>query len=386
MSRIIKIMAVFGTRPEAIKMCPLIKVLKNECRLKCKICLTGQHEEMLLQVMEAFNIQADYNLHIMRENQTLSQITASILPLLEKILEDEKPDLLLVHGDTTTSYVAALAGFYLQIPVGHVEAGLRTYNLFQPFPEEFNRRSIDIVSDLLFAPTETAKQNLLKEGKVGGNIYVTGNTVIDALRVTIRENFNHELLNWASNSKVILLTAHRRENIGNPMRNMFRAIQKIVIENPEVKVIYPIHKNSKVRDIAKEILGADRSIQIIEPLNIFDFHNFMSRCYLVMTDSGGIQEEAPALGKPVLVMRNTTERPEGVKAGTLKLVGTDENTIYREASLLLQDNKAYLKMANAVNPYGDGHASERIRDIILQYFDNEENKDNARNIHCTSNV
>lgn len=377
MSEIIKIMVVFGTRPEAIKMCPLVKVLRNELKIKCQICLTGQHEEMLSQVMEIFNIQADYNLHIMKKNQTLSQITASILPLLEKILGDEKPDLILVHGDTTTSYAAALVGFYLQIPVGHVEAGLRTYNLFQPFPEEFNRRSIDVVSDLLFAPTENAKQNLVEEGKRNKNIYVTGNTVIDALQMTIRGNYNHELLNWASNSKIILLTAHRRENIGNPMKNMFRAIQRIVVENPDVKVIYPIHKNSMVRDIAGDILGNNRNIKIIEPLNLFDFHNFMSRCYLVMTDSGGIQEEAPALGKPVLVMRNTTERPEGVEAGTLKLVGTNEDTIYREASLLLHDNKAYLKMSNAVNPYGDGHASERIRDIILQYFNEKENVDNA---------
>ena len=349
-------------------MCPLIKVLQKEPKIMCHVCLTGQHEEMLLQVMDFFGIQADYNLHIMKKNQTLSLITANILSSLEKVLEKENPNLLLVHGDTTSSYVAALAGFYLQIPVGHVEAGLRTYNIFQPYPEEFNRRSIDIVSSIFFAPTEIAKQNLIKEGKSNEDVYVTGNTVIDALRTTVSENFSHELLKWAAKSRIILLTVHRRENIGTPMQNIFRAIQRITMENPDIKFIFPIHKNPKVRAIANDILSDNKSIRVVEPLELFDFHNFMSRCYFVMTDSGGIQEEAPALGKPVLVMRDMTERPEGVIAGTLKLVGTSEDNIYCEASRLLHDNKAYLKMSKAVNPYGNGYASEHIRDIILQRF------------------
>lgn len=368
MSGQIKVMAVFGTRPEAIKMCPLIKVLQKEPDVMCRVCLTGQHEEMLCQTMDVFGIQADYNLHIMRQNQTLSEITANILPLLEKVLVEEKPDLLLVHGDTTTSYAAALLGFYLKIPIGHVEAGLRTYNIRTPYPEEFNRRSIDMIADLLFAPTEVAKQNLKKEGIETKNIFVTGNTVIDALRTTIKKEFNHKLLSWAENSRLILLTAHRRENLGEPMRNIFYAARRIVNENPDVKIIYPVHKNPKVREIASEIFDDQSHVQIVEPLDFLDFHNFMSRCYFVMTDSGGIQEEAPALGKPVLVVRDTTERPEGVKAGTLKLVGTNEERIYYEANRLLHDDNAYLKMSKAVNPYGDGHASERIRDIILQRF------------------
>lgn len=368
MSEKINIMVIFGTRPEAIKMCPLIKLLQKEANMICRVCLTGQHEEMLSQVMDMFGIQEDYNLHIMRKNQTLSQITSNILILLEKILKHEKPDLLLVHGDTTTSYVAALAGFYLQIPIGHVEAGLRTYNIFQPYPEEFNRISIDMIADLFFAPTIKAKQNLLKEGKNQKNIFVTGNTVIDAMYTTISKDFHHELLNWAADSKLILLTAHRRENIGMPMRSIFRAVRRIIKDNSDVKIIYPIHKNPQIREIANEILGNINNICIVEPLNIFEFHNFISKSYLIMTDSGGIQEEAPALGKPVLVMRDVTERPEGVEAGVLKLVGTNEDNIYYETNKLLHDNEAYLRMSKSVNPYGDGHASERIVKIILQYF------------------
>lgn len=364
----IKIASIFGTRPEAVKMCPLILELQKHEQIISKVCLTGQHREMLNQVMELFGIQADCNLDIMGKNQTLSQITVSILEGLGKFLDEEKPDLLLVHGDTSTSFAAALAGFYRQIPVGHVEAGLRTYHLNSPYPEEFNRQAVDLVADLYFAPTELAKKHLLEEKKDPGHIFVTGNTVIDALKRTVTGNYTHEHLDWAEGSKLILFTSHRRESIGEPMRHMFRAARRIVQDFPNVKLLYPLHKNPRVREIACDILGRDERIRLIEPLDIYDFHNFMARSFLIMTDSGGIQEEAPALGKPVLVMRDTTERPEGVKAGTLKLVGTREIVIYREAEKLLTEENSYQAMCHAVNPYGDGHASERIVEAIVKWF------------------
>lgn len=363
-----KVLIVFGTRPEAIKMCPLIIELKKTQGIESCVCLTGQHEEMLRQVMDLFQIKEDYNLHIMKPNQSLTSITTDSLKLLEDVLDKEKPDLILVHGDTTTSFAAALAGFYHGIPIGHVEAGLRTYNMKSPFPEEFNRQVVDIISDLYFVPTETARKQLLQEGKKEEKIFVTGNTVIDALKTTVDYNYKNEYLDWAADSRLILLTAHRRENIGEPMRNMFRALKRIVKEYQDVKVIYPIHKNPKVRHIAEEILSVEERIKLIEPLDVYDFHNFMSRCYLILTDSGGIQEEAPALGKPVLVLRDTTERPEGIEAGTLRLVGTQEEKIYYAIRRLLDNDEEYISMSKAVNPYGDGHASEKIVKSILQYY------------------
>lgn len=361
-----KVMVVFGTRPEAIKMCPLVLELKKRSEIETIVCTTGQHKEMLDQVMEVFHVTENYNLSIMEEKQTLSMITSKVLLGIDEILKTEKPDIMLVHGDTTTSFAASLSAFYHQISVGHVEAGLRTYDLYSPFPEEFNRQAVDIVSDLYFAPTELAKKQLLREGKSEKNIIVTGNTVIDALGTTIKKEYYHEELEWAKGSKLILFTAHRRENIGQPMQNIFHALCKIVNENKNVKVIYPIHKNPKVREIADEILGNQERIHMIEPLDVFDFHNFIARSYMVMTDSGGIQEEAPSLGKPVLVLRDTTERPEGVAAGTLKLTGTQEDTIYRIATQLLNNKEMYNKMSIASNPYGDGHASKRIVEYLLQ--------------------
>lgn len=362
-----KVITIFGTRPEAIKMCPLILQMKKTRQIDSIVCLTGQHREMLNQVMDVFAIHEDYNLDIMRENQTLSSITTDIINKLGEVLEAEKPDLILVHGDTTTSFAAGLVGFYHNIPVGHVEAGLRTYNMASPYPEEFNRQAVDLIADFYFAPTNQAKQNLLKEGKKEDRIYVTGNTVIDALSTTIKNEYHNEHLDWARGSRLILLTAHRRENTGEPMRHMFQAVKRIILEHEDVKVIYPIHKNPKVRKPAKEILGDTERIRLIEPLDVIDFHNFMARSYLILTDSGGIQEEAPSLGKPVLVMRDTTERPEGIEAGTLKLVGTEEETIYQEVKELLNNHKLYNQMSKAVNPYGDGHASERIIQAILKY-------------------
>lgn len=363
-----KILTVFGTRPEAIKMCPLILELKKSAELECIVCLTGQHREMLMQVMNIFKIQYDYNLDIMEQNQSLSRITVNVLNKLGEVLETENPDLILVHGDTSTSFAAALAGFYRGIPVGHVEAGLRTYNMYSPYPEEFNRQAVDLVAQLYFAPTEQSRQNLLKEGKDSDKIYVTGNTVIDALSLTVRADYQNENLDWCSASRLILLTAHRRENLGEPMKNMFRAIRRVIEEYEDIKVIYPVHKNPKVRQAAQEILSGIDRIRLIEPLDVVDFHNFMARSYIILTDSGGIQEEAPSLGKPVLVMRDTTERPEGIEAGTLKLVGTTEDVIYREIKKLLVDDKAYEAMSNAVNPYGDGHASERIAEAVSKYL------------------
>ena len=359
-----RIMVVFGTRPEAIKMCPLVKELKNRKNIETILCVTGQHRQMLDQVLAAFQVKPDYDLSIMKDQQTLFDITTNILSRIKEVLEQVKPDVVLVHGDTSTTFVTALACFYLQIPVGHVEAGLRTYDIYSPYPEEFNRQAVSIISRYHFAPTEMSKNNLIREGKRPETIYITGNTAIDALKTTVKEDYSHQELEWASDSRLILITAHRRENLGEPMRHMFRAIRRVMDEHPDVKAIYPIHMNPTVRKTANEILGDDDRIHIIEPLEVLDFHNFLARSYLILTDSGGIQEEAPSLGKPVLVMRDTTERPEGIAAGTLKLVGTDEEVIYQNFKLLLEDAEAYAKMCNASNPYGDGMASRRIADIL----------------------
>ena len=361
-----KVMLVFGTRPEAIKMCPLVLELKKQTDLRSIVCVTGQHRQMLDAVLTTFGVVPDYDLSIMKEKQTLFDITTNILERIRVVLAEERPDVVLVHGDTSTTFVTALACYYMQIPVGHVEAGLRTYDIYSPFPEEFNRQAVSIISHYNFAPTETAKQNLVQEGRSEDTIFVTGNTAIDALRFTVKEQYRHPELEWAADSRLILITAHRRENLGEPMRNMFRAIRRVMDEHPDVKAIYPIHMNPTVREIANEYLGGDDRIHIIEPLDVLDFHNFMARSHLILTDSGGIQEEAPSLGKPVLVMRDTTERPEGVAAGTLKLVGTSEETIYQEFTKLLIDSALYEAMACTANPYGDGHACERIVEILSE--------------------
>lgn len=369
-----KVLVVFGTRPEAIKMCPIVKEFKKNKLLDTVVCVTGQHRQMLKQVLQVFDIKPDYDLEIMKEGQNLFDITVAILENFRSVLEKEVPDIILVHGDTTTAFAAALAGFYKGIPIGHVEAGLRTYDLRAPYPEEFNRQAVDIVADYYFAPTEMAKMNLLKEGKAAEKIFVTGNTVIDALKTTIRDEYSHEALEWAGSSKMILLTAHRRENLGQPIKNMFRAINRICKEHEDVKVIYPIHMNPAVRLAAKEELSHNSRIKLIEPLDVLDFHNFMKKSYLILTDSGGIQEEAPALGKPVLVMRETTERPEGVAAGTLKLVGTSEKGVYEAFRELLENKEVYETMSKAVNPYGDGQASKRIVEILIQRMCQQEAK------------
>ncbi|MDN3425683.1 UDP-N-acetylglucosamine 2-epimerase (non-hydrolyzing) [Microbacterium sp. APC 3898] len=359
-----KVMVVFGTRPEAIKMCPLVQELKTREGLDTVVCVTGQHKEMLKQVLDAFNVIPDYDLSIMKEKQTLFDVTINILEKMKSILEEVKPDVVLVHGDTSTTFVTSLACFYLQIPVGHVEAGLRTYDIYSPYPEEFNRQAVGIVANYNFAPTEISKENLIKEGKNPASIFVTGNTAVDALKTTVTEDYSHDQLDWAADSKLIMITAHRRENLGEPMRNMFKAIKRIIEEHPDIKAIYPIHMNPLVRDAANEILGDLDRVRIIEPLEVVDFHNFLSRSHIILTDSGGIQEEAPSLGKPVLVMRDTTERPEGVAAGTLELVGTNEETIYNAFKLLLENQEKYESMSKASNPYGDGFASKRIADIL----------------------
>ena len=359
-----KVMLVFGTRPEAIKMCPLVNELKKRKTIETIVCVTGQHRQMLDQVLEAFHVVPDYDLSIMREKQTLFDVTINILENIKQVLEEVHPNVVLVHGDTSTTFVTALACFYLQIPVGHVEAGLRTYDIYSPYPEEFNRQAVSIISQYNFAPTELSKNNLLKEGKKEETIYVTGNTAIDALKTTVRDEYTHPELEWAKDSRLILITAHRRENLGEPMKNMFRAIRRVMDEHPDVKAIYPIHMNPVVRETANEILGGDDRIHIIEPLDVLDFHNFQAQSHLILTDSGGIQEEAPSLGKPVLVMRDTTERPEGIAAGTLKLVGTEEEVIYRNFKELLENQESYEKMAHASNPYGDGMACQRIADIL----------------------
>lgn len=359
-----KVMLVFGTRPEAIKMCPLVNELKTRKQLETVVCVTGQHRQMLDQVLEAFQVEPDYDLSIMKDRQTLFDVTTNILNKIKEVLEKEKPNVVLVHGDTSTTFVTALACFYLQIPVGHVEAGLRTYNIYSPYPEEFNRQAVSIISQFNFAPTELSKNNLLKEGKKEETIFVTGNTAIDTLKTTVREDYTHPDLEWVSDSRLIMITAHRRENLGEPMKHMFRAIRRVMDEHPDVKAIYPIHMNPVVREIADSILGDDKRIRIIEPLEVLDFHNFLNRSYMILTDSGGIQEEAPSLGKPVLVMRDTTERPEGIAAGTLKLVGTEEETIYQNFKSLLENKDEYEKMSKASNPYGDGFACKRIADIL----------------------
>lgn len=361
-----KIMLVFGTRPEGIKMCPLVKELKQHENVQTVVCVTGQHKQMLQQVLDAFAVVPDYDLDIMQPGQTLFDVTCMVLERIRPILEKERPDIVLVHGDTSTAFVTSLACFYLHIPVGHVEAGLRTYDLDSPFPEEFNRQAVSLVSRYHFAPTEKAKENLLREGKRPETIFVTGNTSIDALKTTVRADYLHPELAWAQGSRLILITAHRRENLGEPMHHMFRAIRRVLVEHPDVKAIYPIHLNPAVRRAAEEELSGVDRLHIIEPLDVLDFHNIMARCHLILTDSGGIQEEAPGLGKPVLVMRDTTERPEGVAAGTLRLVGTDENTIYRQFNLLLDDPAAYAAMAHASNPYGDGFACRRIAEILCK--------------------
>ena len=359
-----KVMLVFGTRPEAIKMCPLVNELKARKNIETIVCVTGQHRQMLDQVLETFSVIPDYDLSIMKERQTLFDVTTNILEKIREVLEEVRPNIVLVHGDTSTTFVTSLACFYLQIPVGHVEAGLRTYDIYSPYPEEFNRQAVGIISKYNFAPTNMSKDNLLRERKKKNTIYVTGNTAIDALKTTVREDYTHPELDWAKDSRLIMITAHRRENLGEPMHHMFRAIRRIIDEYPDVKAIYPIHMNPVVRQTAEEELSGCDRIRIIEPLDVLDFHNFLSRSYLILTDSGGIQEEAPSLGKPVLVMRDTTERPEGVEAGTLKLVGTDEETIYHNFKELLEDSDAYERMAHASNPYGDGHACERIADVL----------------------
>ncbi|SEI77158.1 UDP-N-Acetylglucosamine 2-epimerase [Alkalibacterium gilvum] len=359
-----KVLVVFGTRPEAIKMCPLVLELKKRESIVTEVCVTGQHREMLDQVLNAFDVKPDYDLSIMKKGQTLFDVTINILDKMKSLLEESKPDIVLVHGDTSTTFVTALACFYLQIPIGHVEAGLRTYNIYSPYPEEFNRQAVGIVSQFNFSPTNISKNNLINEEKKPETIYVTGNTAIDALQTTVSKEYTHEHLEWAKDSRLIMITAHRRENLGAPMRNMFKAIKRIIDEHDDIKAIYPIHMNPVVREAANEIFGDTDRIRMIEPLEVLDFHNFLAQSHLILTDSGGIQEEAPSLGKPVLVMRDTTERPEGIEAGTLKLVGTEQEVIYDAFKTLLEDKEEYTKMSQASNPYGDGKASKRIADIL----------------------
>lgn len=364
----IKVMTIFGTRPETIKMAPVVKELQSRKEIETIVCVTAQHRQMLDQVLHTFDIKPDYDLNIMKQGQTLTDITVNVLKGIEDVITKEKPDIVLVHGDTTTTFAGALAAFYHQVAVGHVEAGLRTYNKYSPFPEEANRQFVGVVSDMNFVPTEKSKANLLQEQKDPESIYVTGNTVIDALKTTVKEDYNHEVIDWAKDSRLILLTAHRRENLGEPMHHMFKAIRRIVDEYSDVKVVYPVHMNPKVVAAAKEHFGDCDRVKLIEPLDVFDFHNIMNRTYLILTDSGGIQEEAPSLGKPVIVLRDTTERPEGVEAGTLKLAGTNEENIYNIINDLLGNKAEYEKMSKAVNPYGDGFASKRIVDEIIKKF------------------
>lgn len=364
----IKVMTVFGTRPETIKMAPLVKELQSRPEIETTVCVTAQHREMLDQVLRAFAIAPDYDLDIMKQGQTLSEITSRVLQGLEAVIQEVRPDIILVHGDTTTTFAGALAAYYNQVAIGHVEAGLRTYNKYSPYPEEMNRQMVGVMADLHFAPTEQSKQNLLAEGKKEDGILVTGNTAIDALKTTVRADYHHELMDWVGNDRMILLTAHRRENLGEPMRRMFRAIKRIIEKHPEVKVVYPVHLNPVVVNTAQEIFGDCERVRLIKPMEVLDFHNLLNQAYLILTDSGGIQEEAPSLGKPVIVLRDTTERPEGVAAGTLKLAGTDEEVIFGMIDELLSSKEAYEKMAHAANPYGDGHASRRIVDEIIRKF------------------
>lgn len=368
----IKVMSIFGTRPEAIKMAPLVKELERRKKIESIVCVTAQHREMLDQVLNTFDIKPNYDLNIMKQGQSLADVTTRALVGLEEVIKEVKPDIVLVHGDTTTTFAGALAAFYNQVAIGHVEAGLRTYDKYSPFPEEMNRQCVDRMTDMYFAPTEISKDNLLKENIDESKIYITGNTAIDAMSTTVDDNYTHPELEWIKpGEKMILLTAHRRENLGEPMRHIFRGIKRIVDEFDDVKVIYPIHMNPRVREVANEVFGDADRVKLIEPLEVFDFHNFQNKSYIILTDSGGIQEEAPSLGKPVLVLRDTTERPEGIAAGTLKLVGTDEEVIYEETKKLLTSKEDYEKMSKASNPYGDGHASERIVDAIEKYFNNK---------------
>lgn len=365
----IKVMSIFGTRPEAIKMAPLVKELESRDEIESIVCVTAQHREMLDQVLNTFKIIPDYDLNIMKQGQTLSEITSRTILGLEGVMKECKPNIVLVHGDTTTTFAGALAAFYNQVDIGHVEAGLRTNDKYSPFPEEMNRQMVDCMTDMFFAPTDISKENLLKENIEESKIYVTGNTAIDAMKTTVTKNYNHPELEWIKdNERMILLTAHRRENLGDPMRSIFRGIKRVVDEFKDVKVIYPIHLNPKVREVANEVFGSTDRVKLIEPLEVFDFHNFQNKAYLILTDSGGIQEEAPSLGKPVLVLRDTTERPEGIKAGTLKLVGTDEDVIYKETKKLLTNEEEYNKMSKASNPYGDGYASKYIVDAIVKKY------------------
>lgn len=369
MNKMIKVMSIFGTRPEAIKMAPLVKELERREETESIVCVTAQHRQMLDQVLDTFAITPDYDLNIMKQGQTLSDITTAALLGLEGVIKEARPDLILVHGDTTTTFAGALAAFYQQVAIGHVEAGLRTDNKYSPYPEEMNRQMVDRLTDMFFAPTALSRENLLRENVPAEKIYVTGNTAIDAMATTVRGDYAHPELDWiGENERLILLTAHRRENLGDPMRSIFRGVRRIVDEFPDVKVLYPIHLNPAVRQVAREVFEGCERIRLIEPLEVFDFHNFQNRSFIILTDSGGIQEEAPSLGKPVLVLRDTTERPEGIEAGTLKLVGTDEETIYRETRRLLTDEAEYQRMSRASNPYGDGHASQRIADAIIEKF------------------
>ncbi|WP_226086197.1 non-hydrolyzing UDP-N-acetylglucosamine 2-epimerase [Mesobacillus sp. S13] len=375
MNKPIKVMTIFGTRPEAIKMAPLVLELqKHPEHFESIVTVTAQHRQMLDQVLNIFNIKPDHDLNIMKDRQTLIDVTTRGLEGLDKVMKEVKPDIVLVHGDTTTTFVASLAAYYNQIVVGHVEAGLRTWNKYSPFPEEMNRQLTGVMADLHFAPTSKSAANLLRENKADENIFVTGNTAIDALKTTVKETYQHEVLDKLGDDRLILMTAHRRENLGEPMRNMFRAIKRIVDEQQDVQVVYPVHLNPVVRELADEVLGNDPRIHLIEPLDVIDFHNFASRAHLILTDSGGVQEEAPSLGVPVLVLRDTTERPEGIEAGTLKLAGNEEQPIYEMATELLTDQEAYEKMAKASNPYGDGRASERICEAIRYYFKRTENR------------
>lgn len=364
----IKVMTVFGTRPETIKMAPLVKELKSREEIETIVCVTAQHRQMLDQVLNAFQIVPDYDLDIMKQGQTLSDITTRVLQGLEGVIKEVQPDIVLVHGDTTTTFAGALAAFYNQVAIGHVEAGLRTYNKYSPFPEEANRQFVGVISDMNFAPTEQSKENLLREGKNPETIIVTGNTAIDALQTTVRDDYEHDIIDWVGDSRMIMLTAHRRENLGEPMRNMFRAIKRIIEKYEDIKVVYPVHLNPIVVQTAEEIFGDCDRVKLIKPLEVLDFHNLLNKSYLILTDSGGIQEEAPSLGKPVIVLRDTTERPEGIAAGTLKLAGTDEEVIYGMIDELLSCQEEYDRMSKASNPYGDGKASKRIVDAIIERF------------------
>ena len=364
-NEMIKVMTVFGTRPEAIKMAPLVKELKSRKEIECIVCVTAQHRQMLDQVLEVFDIKPDYDLDIMKQGQTLGDITSRVLSGLDGVIKEVKPDIVLVHGDTTTTFAGALAAFYNQVDIGHVEAGLRTWNKYSPYPEEMNRQMVGVMADMHFAPTEKSKNSLVNENKDISKIYVTGNTAIDALATTVKEDYTNPIFDWIGNDRMILLTAHRRENLGEPMRGMFKAIKRITEEFQDVKVVYPVHLNPKVREVANDVLGDNDRVKLIDPLEVIDFHNFIAKSYLILTDSGGIQEEAPSLGKPVLVLRDTTERPEGIDAGTLKLAGTDEETIYKLTKELLENEEEYNRMSKASNPYGDGKASKRIADAII---------------------